>query len=646
MDVAAIPGLNDLWAETLGDERVCIAVLDGAVELTQRCLTGAKLTQIETLASGARTSGATALHGTHVASVIFGQHAGPVKGIAPGCRGLVAPIFTDVVGQTPVPCSQIDLARVLLQVFQAGANIINISGGQFSPSGKAHPILADAVRACVRGGVLIVAAAGNQGCDCLHIPGALPAVLAVGAMNAQGEPLPFSNWGIVYQSQGILAPGENILGAVPGGGTITGSGTSFATPIVTGVAALLLSLQLKRGQKPDTVPVRHALLRSAVGCEAQPIAECQRLLAGRLDVRGAVSILTGENRSMPDPTTQTGRSSETPVDSQLASDSVQLPSGTVGQSDSSPPVAAKPWHNPWIAAERGLPTGQIAPSKCVCGAGTSAPQLVYALGQFGYDFGTEARRDAFIQRMDKPAPGVTPNPFDPNQLLNHLEHYPWDAASLIWTLSIDGSVIYAVMPEGAFAIEGYQRLRQFLKEQLPPVRSERASVPGVLSGKVRLLNGQVVPVILPEIGGLYNWTTEGLVQTVVGGPLPDTASAQDKEAWTERQTDLREFLARVYFEHRNLGITPQERAINHAGTNAFTTEKVYESAAKEKMDLDSIEVERSPICRPESDCWDVKLFFFFPDRQVQTVRKVYRFTVDVSDIVPVTVGLVRSWFTR
>ena len=64
------------------------------------------------------------------------------------------------------------------------------------------------------------------------------------------------------------------------------------------------------------------------------------------------------------------------------------------------------------------------------------------------------------------------------------------------------------------------------------------------------------------------------------------------------------------------------------------------------MDLESIEVEHSPVCRPGSDCWDVKLHFFFPARQVQTVRKVYRFTVDVSDVVPVTVGPVRSWFVR
>jgi len=38
--------------------------------------------------------------------------------------------------------------------------------------------------------------------------------------------------------------------------------------------------------------------------------------------------------------------------------------------------------------------------------------------------------------------------------------------------------------------------------------------------------------------------------------------------------------------------------------------------------------------------------FFFPERQVQTVRRAYRFTVDVSDVVPVTVGAVRDWFVR
>ena len=64
------------------------------------------------------------------------------------------------------------------------------------------------------------------------------------------------------------------------------------------------------------------------------------------------------------------------------------------------------------------------------------------------------------------------------------------------------------------------------------------------------------------------------------------------------------------------------------------------------MGLESVNVVRSPVCRPGPDCWDVEVYFFYPERQVQTVRRVYRFTVDVSDTVPVTVGPTRSWFTR
>ncbi|MEX2120218.1 MAG: PatA/PatG family cyanobactin maturation protease [Pirellulales bacterium] len=643
-----IDGLAELWEETTGDEKVCIAILDGPVDLTHPSLAGADFTEIDTLASGAAASGPVAEHGTQVASVIFGQHVGPVKGIAPKCRGLIAPIFTDVVDGVPLPCSQIDLARALLQVLQAGAKIINISGGQFSPSGTAHPVLTDAVRTCVQNGALIVAAAGNQGCDCLHIPGSLPSVLAVGAMNAQGDPLPFSNWGSAYQAQGILAPGENILVAVPGGRTDTGSGTSFATPIVTGVAALLLSLQLKRGQRPDAAAVREALLRSALGCDFQPTAECERLLAGRLDVNGAVSIINLGERIMTSTTTQTeSMPSIAPTENPKANDHVRPGSIPVSAAQvelierASPPTPTTTSRSEQLRADMGM----IAPSACGCGGGASSPQLAYVLGQLGYDLGTEARRDSFIQNMNEPAPETRGNPYDPKQLLNYLQDNPFGAASLIWTLNLDATVIYAVMPSGPYASEAYQRLRQFLQEQLTE-GVERISIPGIVAGKVRLINGQVVPAIIPEIRGMCSWTTGALVQAVIGAPLPDSATESDKHERTVRENSVREFLDRIYFELRNLGTTPQDRAVNYAGTNAFNIDKAFESAAKEDMNLDSIEVGRSPICRPDSDCWDVKLLFFFPNRQVQTVRKAYRFTVDVSDVVPVTVGPVRSWFVR
>src|SRR5579884_757995 len=291
--LAELPGMRDLWSETLGDPRIRVAVLDGPMDRGHPCFAGAKLSGLETRFSDAVDGGRMSAHGTHVASVIFGQPGSPVHGIAPKCSGLLGVIYSD---GTPGPTSQMDLAHAIHQAVQAGAQVVNISGGELSSTGHAEPMLAEAVRHCQDRGVLIVAAAGNDACQCLHVPAALPSVLAVGAMDERGRPLDSSNWGDVYRSQGILAPGRNILGAVPGGGTIPKSGTSYATPVVTGIAALLLSGQLARGEKPDPLAVGKAILAGAIPCNEQLTADCRRFLAGRLNIPGARALISKQRR--------------------------------------------------------------------------------------------------------------------------------------------------------------------------------------------------------------------------------------------------------------------------------------------------------------------------------------------------------------
>jgi len=83
-----------------------------------------------------------------------------------------------------------------------------------------------------------------------------------------------------------------------------------------------------------------------------------------------------------------------------------------------------------------------------------------------------------------------------------------------------------------------------------------------------------------------------------------------KDNYNSGAESVANFLQRVYEELRNLGTTPQERAINYAATNAFLVASVYKEAIEANMELDTIRVVRSPVCRPESDCWDVKLTFF------------------------------------
>ncbi len=93
---------------------------------------------------------------------------------------------------------------------------------------------------------------------------------------------------------------------------------------------------------------------------------------------------------------------------------------------------------------------------------------------------------------------------------------------------------------------------------------------------------------------------------------------------------------------RNLGQTSRDRALNFAATNAFQAVSVFSSAIADGRELDTIQVEKSPYCRLNSDCWDVKLKFFDPENS-RRARKVFRFTVDVADWIPVTLGKVKSW---
>ena len=127
---------------------------------------------------------------------------------------------------------------------------------------------------------------------------------------------------------------------------------------------------------------------------------------------------------------------------------------------------------------------------------------------------------------------------------------------------------------------------------------------------------------------------------------PTTANPAPNDPRNQFSSSIANFLEKIYYGLRNLGVLPQDRALNYAATNAYNFERVYESAFNDNLELDTIQVVRSPFCRPGSDCWDVQLYFFRSQDQVQRVRRVYRYTIDVSDVVPVTVGPTRSWNER
>ena len=166
------------------------------------------------------------------------------------------------------------------------------------------------------------------------------------------------------------------------------------------------------------------------------------------------------------------------------------------------------------------------------------------------------------------------------------------------------------------------------------------SIPGVLSGRtVKLFSGQVIPVIETQsTRGVYGWKVNSLVNAAFAEVQAVTEGA-DQDAM--RRT-LDSFLNRIYYDLRNLGTTSQDRALNFSVTNAFQAASTFSQAVAQGMELDSITVEKSPFCRMDSDCWDVKLKFFDPENS-RRAKKIFRFTIDVSDLIPVTLGEVKSW---
>jgi subtilisin family serine protease len=279
-----------------------------------------------------------------------------------------------------------DIARALQMAAERGVAIVNVSAGQRSSTTEAGEHLEAALALCRRRRILVVAAAGNDGCACLHVPAAAPTVLAVGAMDDAGRPHAASNWGAAYGRNGILAPGVDLdLGWDEGSADRRETGTSYAAAVVTDVAARLLCEARRRGYDLDPVDIRQILLDSADACAAA-------------------------------------------------------------------------------------------------------------------------------------VPGTDD------------------------------------IPDGTF----------------------------------------------------FN------------------------------------FLSRVYDELRNFGLRPEDRALNFAATNAYQAAAAFADAARRKLELYRIDVRKSPICRPDSDCWEVQLVMFDPENDRRAGR-FYRYTVDVSEVLPVTVGRTREW---
>jgi cyanobactin maturation PatA/PatG family protease len=664
---STVSGIRAALAEAgAGTGAVKLGIVDGLPDLTHPTLRDAAIDILHAMVPP--DAGDADAHATAVCSLIFGTKE-PVRGLAPGCTGLVLPLFfRQAADQSLRPVSQLDLARAISFALERDVSIINISAGQKSVTTEAEGHLAQVLAQAAQRRVLIVAAAGNDGCPCIHIPAIVETVIAVGALDTAGRPLATSNWGEPYSRNGLLAPGGELPIAALGGGASIGTGTSYATAVVSGVAALLLTIARREGYEIDPLDIRNILIESALPCELEGEGACDRYLAGTLDASAALAALHRAGRSRR-PSAAASATQQIIGTNIVTQQLGKIRTGEIVMSESSPvgSVAVEPSHlslsacscqqkpeeeatakleqhgstgaaNP--AAPPVIPPAPLAPSgslgaglaqqACSCGGG-EPPQIVFAIGALWFDFGSEARYDALVQQLDP----VRAN--NPVELIAFLRANPQFVVGVTFILMQEQIPLYAIQPAGPFAAQTYNAIFDALESSLDDDRNreQRVSIPGMISGSTRLLNGMTVPVVYPDLRGMYKWQSHELIAAAKAAVGSDVAS----------NDQIFNFLNRVYYELRNFGVAPQDRALNFAATNAFQSQIAFAESAGRKLELDTINVVKSPICRPDSDCWDVELQMFDPENE-RRANRVYRYTIDVSEVLPVTVGTVRTWAVR
>ncbi|MEM7587090.1 MAG: hypothetical protein AAF560_27120, partial [Acidobacteriota bacterium] len=208
--------------------------------------------------------------------------------------------------------------------------------------------------------------------------------------------------------------------------------------------------------------------------------------------------------------------------------------------------------------------------------------LVFALGELGYDFGCESRLDYFVQQMGSIASAMSPmcmakylqrrDRVDPGSqgasdgandpcpdVMDDPAGHEEDANALVWTLNIDATPTFAILPDDQFAAKSYDLLTDFLfdqyfdpddgnadannKDAKHQERLYRVAIAGRIDGTTSLYNGTIVPVIRPVTRGMFNWDADILIDAILDSSPESAEKEQEAEA-------IEDFLRRIYYELR------------------------------------------------------------------------------------------------
>jgi thermitase len=270
------------WDITTGSPNVSVAVLDTGVDLTHPDLQGKVVASVNF--SDSTTASDINGHGTHVAGII-GAATNNSQGIA-GLGYNTSIMNVKVMGDNGTGSSG-SIAQGVVWAADNGARVVNISAGATFQM----TTLEDAINYAWGMGVVVVAAAGNEGSNAPFYPAFYPNAIAVASTDMFDNLSPSSDYGDWVD---VAAPGGNIYSTLPNNRYASLSGTSMASPHVAGLAGLVFTSATDRnGDSLLNDDVRDCIEQNADNIGLSGIA------SGRINAFGAVLCTSGSATPAP-----------------------------------------------------------------------------------------------------------------------------------------------------------------------------------------------------------------------------------------------------------------------------------------------------------------------------------------------------------